>query len=402
MASTITVIGLGYIGLPTAVILASAGHTVLGVDTNPFVVESINSSTAHIDEPGLQELLSQAVSNGLLSASSQPSASDIFIITVPTPFHQSSQSIPSPNIDYVLDASRSIASYITPETLVIIESTCPVGTTQLVAELLSESSPNSPDDILIAYCPERVLPGNILHELVHNDRVIGGLTPESTEFALHLYQSFSKGQLLSTDAKTAEFVKLAENSYRDVNIAYANELSMLCDHLDINVFDAIKLANHHQRVNILKPGCGVGGHCIAVDPWFLAYSSPENTRLIQSARSVNNLKPQWVQSKILSAVAEITLLLGHTPKVGILGLTFKPDVQDTRESPALSIATHLTHELPDLVVADPFIPTIDSLKLVPAKQLIETSDLIVVLVAHSAFKTINLQGRHYIDFTGLL
>ncbi|MFM7614702.1 MAG: nucleotide sugar dehydrogenase, partial [Synechococcales cyanobacterium] len=277
---------LGYIGLPTAALLSHHGYYVNGVDINLEVITTINQGKIHIVEPDLELLVHQAIHNQRLTASTFPSPADIFIICVPTPFHENSGNIPQPNIDYVLSAAESIIPVLKPGNLVILESTSPVGTTEKIAELFRLSG-RSTDQIHLAYCPERVLPGNILQELIHNDRVIGGLSPEATTLAKKFYQIFCQGQLLTTDARTAELCKLTENTYRDVNLAFANQLSMLCPNLGIDVRELIYLANHHPRVNILQPGCGVGGHCIAVDPWFIAAADPHNTSLIQTAREVN-------------------------------------------------------------------------------------------------------------------
>ena len=314
--TTCCIIGLGYIGLPSAAVLARAGHRVIGVDVNSEVVGTVNRGQIHIVEPDLEGAVADAVASDALSAQLTPVPADVFLIAVPTPFRSGTHGIPQPNIDYVLAAARSIAPVLLPGNLVLLESTSPVGTTEQVAQAIEELSGLSTDQLNIAYCPERVLPGRILQELVSNDRVIGGLTPEAAQAGRSFYSSFCEGELLTTTARTAEMVKLAENSFRDVNIALANELSLVCDYLSINVRELIRLANHHPRVNVLQPGCGVGGHCIAVDPWFIAAEIPDRTPLIQAARRVNDGKSRWVIEQVQTRVCDLQDQLGRPARIG--------------------------------------------------------------------------------------
>ena len=344
MKNKCCVIGLGYIGLPTATILASSGYEVVGVDINSSVVSTINEGKVHIIEPDLDKAVANATSCGNLRASCKPEKADIFIIAVPTPFKFTNNSIPEPDIKYVLSALNSISNHIQPGNLIIIESTCPVGTTTKVQEELSKRLQFDINLVKIAYCPERVLPGFIMEELVSNDRIVGGLSPEASEQAKDFYRSFSTGNIYKTSAESAELIKLAENSFRDINIAYANELSMICDKFDVNAQEVIKLANKHPRVNILNPGCGVGGHCIAVDPWFIAHAVPDLSPLIQTARKVNIAKQTWVENKILSEARSFEERLKVKATIGIFGVTFKPDIDDTRESPALKIVNNIIQE----------------------------------------------------------
>ena len=334
----VCVIGLGYIGLPTAALLASNGYQVNGVDLSAHVVETINKGLIHIVEPDLDAYVRSAVKSGQLKAFNSPQSGDVYMICVPTPFHEGAE-IPRPNIDFVLAAIRSIASYVKSGDMVILESTSPVGTTQKVAELLNDEGVDI-TKIYIAYCPERVLPGKIMTELVSNDRVVGGLTPAATKQVSDFYRTFVTGEVLETDSKTAEMCKLTENSFRDVNIGFANELSLICAKDGINVWNLIQLANRHPRVNILHPGAGVGGHCIAVDPWFIVARDPENSRIIRAAREVNNRKTDWVVEQIKIAAEDATAKSGLKPKIACLGLAFKADIDDLRESPAVHIVLH--------------------------------------------------------------
>jgi len=380
---TICVVGLGYIGLPTAALLASSGYQVAGVDVNTHAVETINQGLIHIVEPDLDAFVRSAVTAGRLKAFTSPQAGDIYMICVPTPFHDG-DGVPQPNIDFVLTATKSIASYVKAGDMVILESTSPVGTTQKMADLLSDAGIDV-STIYMAYCPERVLPGKIMTELVENDRVVGGLTPEATKEVASFYRSFVRGHVLETDAKTAEMCKLTENSFRDVNIAFANELSLICAKDAINVWNLIELANRHPRVNILQPGAGVGGHCIAVDPWFIVARDPENARLIRTAREVNNHKTSWVIDQIKIATADATAKTGRKAKIACLGLAFKPDIDDLRESPAVHIAESLLIEGYDLVVVEPNIDSHKLFNLAKLEVAIECADVIVVLVKHRAF-----------------
>ena len=395
------ILGLGYIGLPTAAVLAQAGHNVLGVDINEAIVSSVNRGQSHIIEPDLDNLLTTSVSHDLISASTQPTFADVFIITVPTPLKPSSPH-PRPDTDFVFAAIRSIIPYLQQGNLVIIESTCPVGTTDSVADYIFSSSPFSKHDLHLAYCPERVLPGNILHELVHNDRVIGGLTSQATRKAVQFYSTFCEGTLHSSSSRMAEFVKLAENSYRDVNIAYANELSLLCHDLGLDVWQAINLSNLHPRVNILRPGCGVGGHCIAVDPWFLSSANPLHSKLIQTSRHVNDNKSLWVLSEIGRRVELLVSALGRPPVIGCLGLAFKPDVDDLRESPALLITTELIKSGYEVLVCEPHITEYPLFPLHSLEHVCANADLLVLLVGHSSFRQADLAGSSVFDLCGLL
>lgn len=399
--STCCILGLGYIGLPTAAVLARAGHHVIGVDINPQVVDSVNLGRAHIAEPELDEAVYDAVHSGHLSAQLTPSAADVFLITVPTPLDSDGCQIPQPNISYVLDAARAIAHVLRPGNLVLLESTSPVGTTETVAEEISKISGLSRDQFLVSYCPERVLPGRTFQELISNDRVIGGLTPTAAHAGKAFYSTFCEGELLSTTARTAELVKLTENSFRDVNIAFANELSLVCDHLDINVRELIRLANHHPRVNILQPGCGVGGHCIAVDPWFVAAAAPHCTPLIQSARRTNDAKSRWVIDQVQARAAALELELGRPALIGCFGLAFKPDVDDLRESPALHITTELLVAGLHVLACEPNLSHHPTVKLHSIEHVLAEADLLVFLVAHSRFKGLHLRNRHLFDLCGV-
>lgn len=400
--SSCCVVGLGYIGLPTAALLASRGFEVKGIDINSDVVQIINSGNVHIVEPGLSELVASVVASGSLVAYTNPQPSDVFIIAVPTPFKDDSNLIPEPNIDYVLQAAESVSDVLEPGNLVLIESTSPVGTTEYVAQVIAEKSSLPLEQFDIAYCPERVLPGKILDELVTNDRVIGGLTPASSLAGKEFYSRFCHGSLLSTNSRTAELVKLAENSFRDVNIAFANEISIVCDQLDVNVRDMINLANHHPRVNILNPGCGVGGHCIAVDPWFIASASPESTPLIQTARSVNDSKAEWVVDQVVLKAKTLEQELGRPPRIGCMGISFKPDVDDLRESPALYITKKLLSHGHNILICEPNLVSHSVFTLSTIESTVENSDLLVFLVAHSRFIGLDLAGVQVFDLCGVL
>ncbi|MDA7676997.1 UDP-N-acetyl-D-mannosamine dehydrogenase [bacterium] len=398
---TCCVLGLGYIGLPTAAVLASAGHRVVGVDVNPQVVASVNSGLIHIVEPDLDQAVAAAVASGALSAQLSPTQADVFLIAVPTPFSSGADSVPQPNIDYVLAAARALAPVLRPGNLVLLESTSPVGTTEKVAEEISKDTGLNIDQLHIAYCPERVLPGRILKELISNDRVIGGLTPNAAKAAQDFYATFCQGDLFSTTARTAELVKLTENSYRDVNIAFANELSLVCEYLGINVRELIRLANHHPRVNVLEPGCGVGGHCIAVDPWFIAAAAPHCTPLIQGARRVNDGKSRWVVKQVQARAAALEDQLGRPARVGCMGLAFKPDVDDLRESPALHITTELLVCGLDVLACEPNLHDHPIIQLHSMEEVLEGADLLVILVAHTPFKSLDLNGRDVFDLCGV-
>jgi UDP-N-acetyl-D-mannosaminuronic acid dehydrogenase len=401
---TVCVVGLGYIGLPTAALLACNDYQVVGVDISTHAVETINQGRIHIVEPDLDAFVRSAVSAGRLKAFTTAQASDVYMICVPTPFHEG-DGIPQPNIDYVLAATRSIACFVKPGDLVILESTSPVGTTEQMAELLKTEGVDI-SQIHMAYCPERVLPGKIMTELVENDRVVGGLTPTATAAVAGFYRTFVRGEVLETDAKTAEMCKLTENSFRDVNIAFANELSLICAKEGINVWNLIQLANRHPRVNILHPGAGVGGHCIAVDPWFIVARDVENSRLIRIAREVNNYKTVWAIDQIKIAVADVSARIGRKPKVACLGLAFKPDIDDLRESPALQIAEALLAQGYDVVAVEPNIGSHDRLPLVTLETALNTADVFAVLVKHKGFVEALVKSALFkhgaLDFCGVM
>lgn len=397
-------VGLGYIGLPTAALLATKGNRVFGVDLNTHAVETINSGRIHIVEPDLDEFVRTAVASGHLTASNQPQPADVFMICVPTPFHEGGE-VPQPNIDFVLAAARSIAPFVKPGNLVILESTSPVGTTEHMKAVLKEAGVNV-DQVHMAYCPERVLPGKIMTELVDNDRVVGGLTPAATRAVARFYLEFVNGSVLETDAKTAEMCKLTENSFRDVNIAFANELSLICDNEGINIWKLIQLANRHPRVNILQPGTGVGGHCIAVDPWFIVARDVKNSRLIRTAREVNNLKTDWVIDKIKIAAADATARTGRKPTIACLGLAFKPDIDDLRESPSLHVASVLATQGYNIVAVEPNIESHETLSVKELEHVLEHADVIAILVKHRQFLEPTIQQRlslkTALDFCGAL
>lgn len=385
----VCVVGLGYIGLPTAAVLAQAGFDVHGVDINSKAVEIINSGKIHIVEPDLLELVSSVVKNKKLVASLKPEVCEVYIIAVPTPFYHESK---KPNIEYVLSATRSIANLIKPGDLIILESTSPVGTTEKMADLLSSLGVDI-NKIFIAHCPERVLPGKILYELVHNDRIVGGINPISTEKACAFYKVFVKGEVLQTNARTAELCKLSENAYRDVNIAFANELSMVCEDLNIDVWELRKLANHHPRVNILEPGCGVGGHCIAVDPWFIVDAS-DRAKLIKTAREQNLAKTDWVISKLKLEIEKIKNLnlrnnIKQDISVACLGASFKPNIDDTRESPAKIIIDALKDLGVNVLVVEPNLSDLDGYELMGLDQALEQADISVKLVSHREFEGVS-------------
>mgnify|MGYP006094940339 CR=1 FL=1 len=393
----ITVLGLGYIGLPTAALLASKGYMVKGIDVNENVVHTINKGKIHIVEPDLDLAVQSAVDSGNLKAYLDVQPGDIYIICVPTPFHKESK-IPTPNLSFVRAATESITPLIKEGDIVILESTSPVGTTEMIKNMLEVSGVPA-SSISIAYCPERVLPGKIMTELLDNDRVIGGINEESTNIVGKFYRSFVNGKILKTDAKTAEMCKLTENSFRDVNIALANELSMLCSNSEIDVWELIRLANHHPRVNILQPGAGVGGHCIAVDPWFIVSGDPETSRMIKIAREVNDSKPEWVVEKIKAKARNL-----NTKKVVCLGLAFKPDINDMRESPSIQVINSLISSGYSVSCVEPNIDNHDQYHLVSFEEALIDFEVIALLVNHKQFISKSAQemllAKSAMDFCG--
>lgn len=409
----ICVIGLGYIGLPTAATFAAHGIRVTGVDVNQHAVDMINQGKVHIVEPDLDALVRDVVAQGKLSAQLTPTEADAYIVAVPTPFKNDYQ----PDLKYIEAAAKALAPFLKPGNLVILESTSPVEATEQMSAWLSEARPDlsfpqqkgEEADILVAHCPERVLPGKVLQELISNDRIIGGMTPRCSKAACELYKTFVKGECIETNARTAEMCKLTENSFRDVNIAFANELSVICDKLDINVWELISLANRHPRVNILQPGPGVGGHCIAVDPWFIVAKTPEQARLIRTAREVNDAKPEWVIDQVKIRIADF--LQANPNKtiqdvtIACYGLAFKPDIDDLRESPALGITKSLARQGLNILVIEPNIDTLP--KDMPENtQLIEIenkddADIHVILVAHREFKTISIKSKYILNTVGI-
>lgn len=393
--------GLGYIGLPTAIIAAKHGVTVTGVDINQEVVDKTNAGHLHIIEPGLEDLLKEVVAAGQLHATTQPEKSDAFFIVVPTPFRGGNH---EPDISYVEAATRSVIPFLEPGNLFVIESTSPVGTTDKMAKIIFEERPELVDKIHVAYCPERVLPGNVIYELVHNDRVIGGRDEASTAAAQHFYSHFVQGQLHPTNCKTAEMCKLTENSSRDSQIAFANELSIICDKAGINVWELIRLANKHPRVNILQPGCGVGGHCIAVDPYFISTEFPAESKMISTAREVNNYKAFWCAEKVKNAILKFELDNKRKPVVAMMGLAFKPDIDDLRESPSKYIATRVMQDCcnANILIVEPNISEHPVFKLSEYNEAYDKADIVVFLTAHSVFKTLQWRDDKVIlDFCGI-
>lgn len=391
--------GLGYIGLPTAIIAAKHGIQVTGVDINPKVVEMTNQGQLHIIEPGMQELLQEVVSAKQLKASTTPEISDAYFMVVPTPFKGNHE----PDISYVESATRAVIPLLKEGDLYVIESTSPVGTTDKMVHLIFSLRPELEGKIFIAYCPERVLPGNTLYELVHNDRVIGGINPESTEKAIEFYSAFVKGTLHRTNARTAEMCKLTENSSRDSQIAFANELSMICDKAGVNVWELIELANKHPRVNILQPGCGVGGHCIAVDPWFIVSDYPEQAQLIKRARETNDYKADWCANKVMETCQRFVEKNDREPVVACMGLAFKPNIDDLRESPAKYIASRIISESrADVLIVEPNICSHPSFHLTDYKEAYAKADIVVWLVRHTPFvEMVREEGKLELDFCGV-
>ncbi len=393
---TVCVLGLGYIGLPTAAVLASRGYRILGVDVNADVVKVVNSGDTHIVEPELDILVRGAVGSGRLTARTEPTAADVFMICVPTPLGPDR----APDITYVEKATESLCAVVREGNLVILESTSPPGTTERVAEIIAARTGLKPPAIRVAHAPERVLPGQILREVVENDRIVGGIDDASTAAAADFYRTFVSGALLLTDAKTAETAKLVENAYRDVNIAFANELSLVADRIGLDVWELIRLANHHPRVNILSPGPGVGGHCIAVDPWFLVHVAPEVTKLIHAARDVNDAKPGWVVAQVQAAAAAF-----GRPRIACLGLAYKPDIDDLRESPSVAVVRTLAAaDFAELRVVEPNLEKHPEFALVSLDAALRDADIVVFLVGHREFRGIpagTLEGKVVIDACGI-
>ncbi len=396
----VCVIGLGYIGLPTAALLANTGYAVHGVDVDPYAVDVINQGKIHIVEPDLDRFVHTAVMERHLRAAANPAAADIFMICVPTPFVGDDNPVPQADLSYVEAAAKSIAPHVVPGNIVILESTSPVGTTELVRDILQQCGIDV-SSIHFSYCPERVLPGRIMIELIENDRIVGGLTSAAADITAAFYETFVSGEVLKTDSRTAEMCKLVENSSRDVGIAFANELSVLCDGLGIDVNELIGFANRHPRVNILQPGCGVGGHCIAVDPWFIVAKDPKNSNLIRTAREVNNYKNEWVIEKIKSVALKFQIDTGKAARIACMGLAFKPDIDDLRGSPALAVAESLRDSKFDVVAIEPNIEAYESLKLASVAEGVKDSDVLVFLVKHREFLSLNTQGKLVLDFCGV-
>lgn len=392
-------IGLGYIGLPTAIIAAKHGVDVAGVDINEKIVNETNQGRLHIIEPGMEKLLKEVIDSKRFKAYTKPQISDAYFIVVPTPFKGNHE----PDISYVEAATKTVIPYLKKGDLFVIESTSPVGTTEKMSEVILSQRPELQGDIFIAYCPERVLPGNVIYELEHNDRVIGGIDEASTLKAKEFYKIFVKGELHPTNSRTAEMCKLTENSSRDIQIAFANELSIICDKAGINVWELIHLANKHPRVNILQPGCGVGGHCIAVDPYFITSDFPNESKLIATAREINNYKALWCAEKVKNTILEFELRNQRKPKVAMMGLAFKPNIDDLRESPAKYITSNILQSCDnaEIMVIEPNVKTHDSFILTDYKTAYDTADIVVFLVNHKEFALLNYRTDVIVlDFCG--
>jgi len=420
--NTVSVVGLGYIGLPTAAMFASRKKIVIGVDVNQHAVDTINRGEIHIVEPDLDMIVHAAVTEGYLKAVTKPEPADAFLIAVPTPFKNNDSVIPEPDLSYIKEASEAIAPVLKKGDLVILESTSPVGATEQMANWLAAARPDlafpsaessytdANIDVNLAHCPERVLPGHVVRELVENDRVIGGMTSKCSERAVELYKTFVKGECVITNARTAEMAKLTENSCRDVQIAFANELSIICDKLNIDVWELISLANRHPRINILQPGPGVGGHCIAVDPWFIVSKTPEQAKIIHTARKVNDAKPQWVINKVKLAITDF---LQENPNktvkdvtIACYGLAFKPDIDDLRESPALNITKQVVNiHSGNVIAVEPnikFLPNdMTTIELCALEYAIENADIHLLLVDHIQFKEKKVSSNFLIDTKGI-
>jgi len=396
----VVTVGLGYIGLPTSALIAQNGIQVHGVDVNQHVVDTINQGKIHIIEPSLDIAVEEAVKKGFLTADIKPVEAATYLIVVPTPFKGNHE----PDISYVELATKNIIPFLKEDDLYIIESTSPIGTTEKMRRLIYDVRPELKDKLNIAYCPERVLPGNVMHELVYNDRVIGGVDEKSTQKAIRFYKQFVKGALHATNARTAEMCKLTENSSRDVQIAFANELSLICDKADINVWELINLANKHPRVNILQPGCGVGGHCIAVDPYFIVSDYPMESKIIGTAREVNNYKSFWCAEKIQNEKLKFELKHGRKPSIALMGLAFKPNIDDLRESPAKYIAQKVLQNTnnEEYFIVEPNITEHNVYKITNYKEAFKKADIIVYLVAHNEFKTLPTDSdKVVLDFCGV-
>lgn len=405
---TVAVIGLGYIGLPTAAILAENGLTVHGVDVSQRTVDAVKAGQVPFVEPDLADFVARNVAAGRLDASLETPKADAYIVAVPTPF----QGDHAPDLSYIEAAARGLAPQLTGDELVILESTSPPGATDHMADVIREARPDLKDAPLdFVHCPERVLPGRVMVELVTNDRIVGGSTPAAAERAKELYRTFCEGEILLTDCRTAEMAKLVENSFRDVNIAFANELSLICAEQGIDVWELIELANHHPRVNILQPGPGVGGHCIAVDPWFIVDAAPQTARIIRAAREINDSKPQWVIERAKAAAFDVQQKEGRPAVVAALGLAFKPNIDDLRESPALNIAVQVADEFSGstVLVSEPHVDELpaklqgmENVRFVPAEQAVAEADVILLLVDHDAFAGLGsaAEGKAVIDTRG--
>lgn len=400
MEPKVVTIGLGYIGLPTSALIANNKIPVFGVDISQHVVETVNAGRIHIVEPELDQAVATAVNEGYLEAGTKAVTADTYLIVVPTPFKGNYE----PDISYVKAATTGVIPLLKEEDLYIIESTSPIGTTEKMMDYIFSERPELKGKIYLAYCPERVLPGNVMYELVHNDRVIGGVDETSTQKAMAFYSQFVKGELHPTNARTAEMCKLTENSSRDVQIAFANELSLICDKAGINVWELIRLANKHPRVNILQPGCGVGGHCIAVDPYFITADFPMESRMISQARSTNNYKPFWCAEKIKTARLEFEIKYGRKPAIALMGLAFKPNIDDLRESPAIHIVERVLQDSgdADMYIVEPNVHEHKVFKLTDYKEAMEKADIVALLVAHNEFKEFKFKNSQVVlDFCGV-
>ncbi|MGP5439702.1 UDP-N-acetyl-D-mannosamine dehydrogenase [Psychrobacter faecalis] len=399
--NTICILGLGYIGLPTSALIATHNIPVHGVDISQSVVDIINAGKIHIIEPNLDNAVSSAVASGYLKADTKPVEADIYLIVVPTPFKGGSH---EPDISYIQAATESILPLLKQGDLYIIESTSPVGTTERMREFIFKKRPDLEHTLYMAYCPERVLPGNVMHELVYNDRVIGGVDEASTQKAVAFYQQFVQGELHQTNSRIAEMCKLVENSSRDVQIAFANELSLICDKANIDVWELVRLANKHPRVNILQPGGGVGGHCIAVDPYFITSEFPMESQIISKAREVNNYKAFWCAEKIKNTIQAFELKHNRVPSVALMGLAFKPNIDDLRQSPALYIAQKVLQEANDetYFIVEPNIDNHPYYKVIAVEEAVEKADIIAFLVAHNEFKRLAIdENKVTLDFCGV-